>query len=146
MNASEPTAYRSLAPNASVQKRARNAWHVRALEHLLDHGLERSHDRPVRNVLGRAPDLVALERLAVVRHVLERDRHHVRPAGAAGGQVPHVFLEQFFDVFGEHDSFLLVVFELAFMIAKRMEKTRYPQIYERLINFIARLDIGARKD
>lgn len=135
-----PTAYRSLARDASVQKRARNAWHVRALEHLLDHGLERGHDRPVRNVLGRAPDLVALERLgvvhgdggaavirgevaqcgiqehvadnelAVVRHVLERDRHHVRHTGAAGGQVPHVFLEQFFDVFVEHDSFLLVVF------------------------------------
>ena len=133
-----PTAYCSFAPNASVQKRARNAWHVRALEHLLDHGLERGHDRPVRNVLGRAPDLVALERLgvvhghgdaavirgevaqrgvqehvtddelAVVRHVLERDRHHVRHAGAAGDQVPHVFLEQFFDVFGEHDAFLLL--------------------------------------
>lgn len=133
-----PTAYRSLARDASVQKRARNAWHVRTLEHLLDHGLERGHDRPVRNVLGRAADLIAFERLgvvdgdgdaavirgevaqrrvqehvtddelAVVGHVLERDRHHIRHAGAAGGQVPHVFFEQFFDVFGEHDAFLLL--------------------------------------
>ena len=78
----------------------------------------------------RVQEHIADDELAVVRHVLERDRHHVRHAGAAGGQVPHVFLEQFFDVFGEHDSFLLVVFELAFRIAKRMEKTRYPQIYE----------------
>ena len=177
-----PTAYRSFAPNASVQKRARNAHRVpprakreesksdgklplqdlfvlragrrdddglrrddqralrrgRALEHLLDHGLERGHDQPVRDVLGRAADLIALERLgvvdgdgdaavirgevaqrrvqehvtddelAVVRHVLERDRHRIRHTGAAGGQVPHVFLEQFFDVFGEHDAFLLL--------------------------------------
>lgn len=121
-----------------MQKRARNAWHVRTLEHLLDHGLERGHDRPVRNVLGRAADLIAFERLgvvdgdgdaavirgevaqrrvqehvtddelAVVRHVLERDRHRIRHTGAAGGQVPHVFLEQFFDVFVEHDAFLLL--------------------------------------
>lgn len=61
-----PTAYRSLAPNASVQKRARNAWHVRALEHLLDHGLERGHDRAPGDMLGRAADLIAFERLGVV--------------------------------------------------------------------------------
>lgn len=89
-------------------------------------------------MLGCAPDLVVLERLgvvhghgdaavirgevaqrgvqehvtddelAVVRHVLERDRHRIRHTGAAGGQVPHVFLEQFFDVFVEHDAFLLL--------------------------------------
>lgn len=192
-----PTAYRSLARDASVQKRARNAWHVRArrrddnglrcdderalrrgraLEHLLDHGLERGHDRPVRDVLGRAPDLVALERLgvvhgdgdaavirgevaqrrvqehvtddelAVVRHVLERDWHHIRHTGSAGGQIPHVFFEQFFDVFVERDSFLLVVFELVFRIAGHAAETRYPQIYERLINFIVRLDTGGRMD
>lgn len=162
-----PTAYRSLAPNASVQKRARNAWHVRALEHLLDHGLERGHDRALGDMLGRATDLIAFERLgvvdgdgdaavirgevaqrrvqehiaddelAVVRHVLERDRHHIRHTGGAGGQIPHVFFEQFFDVFVEHDSFLLVVFELVFRIADHTGKTRYPQIYERLINSIA---------
>jgi hypothetical protein len=89
-------------------------------------------------VLGRAADLIAFERLgvvhghgdaavirgevaqrrvqehvtddelAVVRHVLERDRHHVQHTGGAGGQIPHVFLEQFFDVFVEHDAFLLL--------------------------------------
>ena len=67
------------------------------------------------------------------------------PIGA-GSQVPHVFLEQFFDIFVEHDAFLLMVFELAFMIASRTAGTRYPQIYERLINFIVRLDTGARMD
>lgn len=107
-----PTAYRSFAPNASVQKRARNAWHVRArlrskregsksdgklplqdlfvlragrrdddglrrdderalrrgctLEHLLDHGLERGHDRALGDMLGRAADLIAFERLGIV--------------------------------------------------------------------------------
>lgn len=158
-----PTAYRSFAPNASVQKRARTAHCVprppRAkregsksdgklpLQDLFvlragrrdDDGLRRDDERALRR--GRA-----LEHL--LDHGLERghDRHHVRHAGATGGQVSHVFLEQFFDVFGEHDAFLLVVFELAVMIAKRMEKIGYPQIYERLINFIASLDIGARKD
>lgn len=162
-----PTAYRSLAPNASVQKRARNAWHVRALEHLLDHGLERGHDRALGDMLGRAADLIAFERLgvvdgdgdaavirgevaqrrvqehiaddelAVVRHILERNRHHIRHTSDAGGQIPHVFFEQFFDVFVEHDSFLLVVSELVFRIADHTGKTRYPQIYERLINSIA---------
>lgn len=121
-----PTAYHCLARDASVQKRARNAWHVRALEHLLDHGLERGHDRALGDMLGRVADLIAFERLgivdgdgdaavirgevaqrrvqehiaddelAVVRHVLERDRHYVRHTGGAGGQIPHVFFEQFF--------------------------------------------------
>ena len=54
--------------------------------------------------------------------------------------------EQFFDIFVEHDAFLLMVFELAFMIASRTAGTRYPQIYERLINIIVRLDTGARMD
>ena len=94
----------------------------------------------------RAQEHVADDELAVVCHVLERDRHHIRHTGTAGSQVPHVFLEQLFDIFVEHDAFLLMVFELAFMIASRTAGTRYPQIYERLINFIARLDTGARMD
>ena len=85
----------------------------------------------------RVQEHIADDELAVVRHVLERDRHYVRHTGGAGGQISHVFFEQFFDVFVEHDSFLLVVFELVFRIADHTGKTRYPQIYERRINSIA---------
>ena len=111
-------------------------------------------------MLGRAADLIAFERLgiedghgdaavirgevaqrgvqehvtddelAVVHHVLERDRHYVRHTGGAGGQILHVFFAQFFDVIVEHDAFLLVVFELVFRIAGHTAETRYPQIYE----------------
>ena len=54
------------------------------------------------------PVLDGDDELAVVRHVLERDRHYVRHTGGAGGQILHVFFEQFFDVFVEHDAFLLL--------------------------------------
>lgn len=58
----------------------------------------------------RVQERIADEELAVVRHVLERDRHHIRHTGGAGGQIPHVFFEQFLHVFVEHDAFLLLWF------------------------------------
>lgn len=85
----------------------------------------------------RVQEHIADDELAIVRHVLERDRHYVRHAGAAGARSHMFSLSSFLTFSLSMIRSSLWFFELVFRIADHTGKTRYPQIYERLINFIA---------